>query len=167
MSEWKGYIKTQVQEMRPAGKSEDFSVISLSKGDRLEEGGMIARNSENHHDLWYVSKDFFEKNYQEVQPSETAESPQPDRELTFEERVVAERNELSDKALKLGEFIKSNSVYEELSDGERGRLTNQLLIMGQYLEILEARISNFPIKPEKSVPLNEDGSDPTKNTEES
>ena len=60
---WEKYRKTAVQEMRPYILGEDLSGISVSKEDTPEEGGMIARNSDNHADQWYVAKKFFEENY--------------------------------------------------------------------------------------------------------
>jgi hypothetical protein len=57
------FIKTAVQEMRPYIPGEDLTGISVSPEDKPEFGGMIARNSENHADQWYVSKKFFRKNY--------------------------------------------------------------------------------------------------------
>ena len=43
---------------------EDLSDISVNSEDTPEEGGMIARNSCNHKDQWYVAKAFFEENYE-------------------------------------------------------------------------------------------------------
>jgi hypothetical protein len=65
VSKWKRYRKIVTQEMRPYIPGEDLSEISLSREDApsILEGGMIARNSENHKDQWYVAKAFFEKNY--------------------------------------------------------------------------------------------------------
>lgn len=63
---WKNYRKTAIQPMRPYVPGEDMSVVSVSKENTPEEGGMIARNPENHADQWYVAKGFFSKNYEEV-----------------------------------------------------------------------------------------------------
>lgn len=63
---WKYYRKTQTQVMRPYIPGEDLSEISVSREDTPEEGGMIARDSVNPKDQWYVGKDFFKKNYEEV-----------------------------------------------------------------------------------------------------
>ncbi len=60
---WCFYKKTAEQEMRPYATGEDLKGISVIEQDTPELGGMIARNSENHEDQWYVAKDFFEKNY--------------------------------------------------------------------------------------------------------
>ena len=42
---------------------ESLICVSISAEDIPEEGGMIARNSNNHSDQWYVAKKFFEDNY--------------------------------------------------------------------------------------------------------
>jgi len=63
---WKKYIKTGLQDMRPYIPGEDLSEISVNSEDTPELGGMIARNSYNHKDMWYVSKLFFTENYAEV-----------------------------------------------------------------------------------------------------
>lgn len=52
--------------MRPYVPGEDMTGISVSPGDTPEEGGMIAVNSNNQEDRWYVSKEFFEANYVEA-----------------------------------------------------------------------------------------------------
>lgn len=67
---WKLYNKKAMQEMRSYVVGEDITNISISVEDRLEGcpqiGGMIARNTSNHNDQWYVNQKFFENNYEEV-----------------------------------------------------------------------------------------------------
>jgi hypothetical protein len=63
---WKKYRKSALQEMRPYIVGEDLSNVSVSDVDIPEKGGMIARNPLNHEDQWYVAKDFFLRNYEEV-----------------------------------------------------------------------------------------------------
>ena len=63
MSGFKQYRKKALQDMRPYIPGEDLTGISVSKEDTPEEGGMIARNADNHKDQWYVSPQFF-KNYE-------------------------------------------------------------------------------------------------------
>lgn len=63
---WDYYKKTAEQEMRPYVPGEDLTGISVNTEDTPELGGMIARNSDNHKDQWYVAKEFFEKNYKLV-----------------------------------------------------------------------------------------------------
>jgi hypothetical protein len=63
---WEKYKKKSVQEMRPYVMGEDLSGISVSENDKPELGGMIARNKKDHKDKWYISKKFFEDNYEKV-----------------------------------------------------------------------------------------------------
>ncbi len=63
---WKKYRKTAIQEMRPYIVGEDLSGISVNSEDTPEKGGMIARNSDNRKDQWYVAKAFFEKSYESI-----------------------------------------------------------------------------------------------------
>lgn len=64
MDAFKQYRKKGLAEMRPYVPGEDLSGVSVSAEDTPEEGGMIARNSDNHSDQWYVAKAFFQKNYE-------------------------------------------------------------------------------------------------------
>lgn len=48
-------------EMRPYVPGEDLSDIYSE--DDPEPGGMIARNPANYKDKWYVTKDYFENNF--------------------------------------------------------------------------------------------------------
>lgn len=61
----------------------------------------------------------------------------------YQERVVVERNELSEKCDKLRTFTNSKA-FENLPYKERGRLTRQYLAMSSYLDILNERIEAFP-----------------------
>ncbi len=65
MSEFKNYIKTAVQPMRPYVPGEDLEAqgISVWCSDVPEESGMIAVNPKDPDDMWYVGKKFFEDNY--------------------------------------------------------------------------------------------------------
>jgi len=62
--QWRDYKKTAVQRMRPYIPGEDMVGISIASGDTPELGGMIAVNPKDSTDLWYVSKQFFEDNYE-------------------------------------------------------------------------------------------------------
>jgi hypothetical protein len=59
-----------------------------------------------------------------------------------QERVVAEKAELSDKLDKL-ETFEGGAVYASLPPAEQSRLTRQLLIMKLYEQVLAERISAF------------------------
>ena len=68
---YKPYRKKTVQMMRPYVPGESMEGVSVNKEDEAEVasqrwGGMIAINMANLEDRWYVSKKFFETNYEEV-----------------------------------------------------------------------------------------------------
>jgi len=65
-SRFKPYRKMASQMMRPYIVGESTAGISVSDDDMPEDGGMIAIDPKNPRDQWYVSKDFFVKNYEEV-----------------------------------------------------------------------------------------------------
>lgn len=68
MSEFKKYKRTDTTEMRPYVPGEDLSGISVAAVDcPLADLGMIARNPLNHKGQWYVSKRYFEDNFEEVE----------------------------------------------------------------------------------------------------
>jgi len=62
ISPWAHYKRTGLSEMRPYVQGEDLASISVSDEDAPEEGGMIARNPDNHANQWYVAKEYFQKN---------------------------------------------------------------------------------------------------------
>ncbi len=64
LMEFKKYKRSGLAEMRPYIPGEDLALISVSKEDTPEEGGMIARNPHNHADQWYVAKDYFAANFE-------------------------------------------------------------------------------------------------------
>jgi hypothetical protein len=63
---FKQYRKKGLGEMKPYVPGESLEGISVNKEDTPEQGGMIARNPENHEDKWYVGKEFFKNNYEAV-----------------------------------------------------------------------------------------------------
>jgi hypothetical protein len=79
--EFKKYKRTNVAEMRNVVFGEDLTGISISNPDKalMKEfpnvfaQGYIARNPENHKDLWYVAKDYFDKNFEEVKDQSTTQ----------------------------------------------------------------------------------------------
>ena len=62
----KSYRKKNTQAMRPYVPGEDLTGISVNVEDTPELGGMIAVNAANDKDRWYISKAFFEENYEEA-----------------------------------------------------------------------------------------------------
>jgi hypothetical protein len=61
-----------------------------------------------------------------------------------QERVVVERDELSEKIGKLRTFT-NGAVFSTLPYEERGLLTRQYLAMSNYLDILNRRIEAFGV----------------------
>ena len=70
---FKKYRRTNIAEMRQVHNDEtattlEYGGVSISKPDlengSPKEGDMIARNPENHNDMWLVSKDYFESNFE-------------------------------------------------------------------------------------------------------
>lgn len=66
MNKFKKYRRKSYSEMRPYILGEDLSKISIANVDNPEKGGMIARNPENHDDMWYVAKEYFQKNLEPI-----------------------------------------------------------------------------------------------------
>lgn len=74
-TEFKKYRRTNVAEMKPYVEGEELpEEVSVSKADldngSPKEGDMIARNPENHDDMWLVAKDYFEDNFEEITDEE-------------------------------------------------------------------------------------------------
>lgn len=62
--------------------------------------------------------------------------------LPFQERVIAEKNDLDAKIQKLAEFLES-PVFGKLSASDQENLRHQLDLMGQYSAVLGSRIGLF------------------------
>jgi len=66
MDEWKQYRRAGLSEMRPYIKGEDLTHISVSEVDAAvgpdNDMGMVARNPNNHAEMWYVARAYFECN---------------------------------------------------------------------------------------------------------
>ena len=60
----------------------------------------------------------------------------------YQERVLAERRELSERLDKLRTFNNS-ATFVALPYKERGRLTRQYMAMSTYLDILDERVFAF------------------------
>lgn len=60
----------------------------------------------------------------------------------FQQRVIDEKNELSEKVDNLEKFT-GGSFYPTLPAAEQARLYRQLLIMQLYEQVLAERISAF------------------------
>lgn len=93
-----------------------------------KQGDMIARNPENHDDLWLVSKKYFEENF-EQEPS------------NYKKRLQDEYAELRSRSESLFYFIDRDSRYEKLTRIQQYLLRKQLLEMRDYLATLGKRIA--------------------------
>ena len=60
-----------------------------------------------------------------------------------QQRVVDEKNELQKKHDALSDFILENPIFLKLPEDEQRDLEKQFSIMGQYLDVLNRRISRF------------------------
>jgi hypothetical protein len=63
---WKTYRRIGLTEMRPYVPGEDLTDISVSSQDTPQDGGMIARNPDNHSEQWYVNEAYFCAHMEEV-----------------------------------------------------------------------------------------------------
>lgn len=65
--EFKSFKRKAAAELRPYREGEPMKGISISTADRRngspKKGDMIARNPDDHSDIWLVARDFFKKNY--------------------------------------------------------------------------------------------------------
>jgi hypothetical protein len=59
-----------------------------------------------------------------------------------QQRVKDEKIELDYKREKLREFLYTDT-FAKLNDGERGLLSAQYIIMGNYSDILQTRVEGF------------------------
>ena len=57
----------------------------------------------------------------------------------WQQRLVDERDELSSRLARLGDFMHT-SIYETLSEDEKDRILRQRYGMNTYLEVLVERI---------------------------
>lgn len=71
----------------------------------------------------------------------------PEKDTTFQDRVIAEKAELDERLGKLQDFLLVNPAFSKLPESEQDRLKSQLDIMRLYSDILGDRISNFATLP--------------------
>jgi hypothetical protein len=67
MTEWKLYRKKTVTELRPYVEGEPLTHVSGVLNPK--PGDWIARDPTNHDDQWFVTKEYFEENYEDDTPS--------------------------------------------------------------------------------------------------
>lgn len=68
---FQSYHKIQVAEMRPYEPGEDMTNIWVNDLDKEKghpkEGDMVARNPRSRDDMWLVTKELFEKEFESVE----------------------------------------------------------------------------------------------------
>jgi hypothetical protein len=72
---------------------DDFDKVSISEPDKKLDfetfkQGYIARNPENHNDMWYVSKEYYDKNLEEVEEAKQVPNEPVAKELTYGQKAV-------------------------------------------------------------------------------
>lgn len=69
--EFKKYRRVQEAELRPYIENEDMNSVTVSAEDTKNgsprEGDMIARNPANHKDQWLVNREYFTKNFEQLE----------------------------------------------------------------------------------------------------
>ncbi len=63
--------------------------------------------------------------------------------VEYQERVVKERDSLVAKKAALVSFIASEA-FATVEESEKRRMLRQEVVMGEYIQILDDRINNFP-----------------------
>jgi hypothetical protein len=61
----------------------------------------------------------------------------------YQERVIAEKNELDERATNLSDFIGLSAEFEKIDPEEQERMKVQNDLMWQLSEVLGQRIANF------------------------
>ena len=147
MNNFKQYKRKGLSEMRQIAFGEDLSGVSISEPDKqlmkdfpnVFAQGFIARNPNNHNDLWYVAKKYFDDNLEEAEPK-TATTE------TFLDRLIAERDQLKDRFFKLTQFLESGTAKEKVGARQFEMLKAQQSFMDGYLLVLNDRIDNLQPK---------------------
>ena len=67
---WKRYRRSNLAELRPYVPGEALGTISISQADKdagsPKLGDYIARNPDNHNDVWLVAAEYFAANFDPV-----------------------------------------------------------------------------------------------------
>jgi hypothetical protein len=136
----KGALSELIQVQEFFSQGGDITQVSVSGPDQellktnpdAFNQGFIARNPDNHNDMWYISKEYYDKNLEEVE--------EPKQE-TFLDRLQKERDELSDKHVKLEAFISNKEKAIQISgQAQYDLLMKQSHFMNEYLNILDHRL---------------------------
>ncbi len=135
-NQFQKYMRTNVAEMTPYRSGMDMSRVSISQTDKEngspKRGDMIARNPKDHSDMWLVANQYFGENFALLEP-----------QTTFQDRVIAERDEVNERHDKLLDFINNNPVFKTLDKIDRDLLVEQDAYMEAYIATLNKRIERF------------------------
>jgi len=108
----------------------DFTEGSLKKRPMPEPGWYMVQYDDGY--ISFSPAKAFEEGYTLI----------PSGPKAHQDRVIAERQELNEKIVKLGAFLQS-SIFKTLPVDEQERLSHQLWHMKDYENILVQRIANF------------------------
>ena len=61
----------------------------------------------------------------------------------YQQRVIQERDTLVKKKTALDGFV-SSETFTNVDETERRRMLRQQTVMGEYIDVLNDRINNFP-----------------------
>lgn len=135
-NQFQKYMRTNTAEMTPYVSGMDMSRVSISQADlengSPKKGDMIARNPKDHSDMWLVANQYFSENFALLEPN-----------MSWQDRVIAERDELNEKHDKLVDFIENNPQFGLLEEVDQDLLTQQEAYMEAYVATLNARIERF------------------------
>ena len=137
MTNFKQYKRKSISELRPYIKGEILGAsVSVSDEDKIagspKVGDLIARNPKNHKDQWLVNKQYAQDNLELIEPQ---------TEMSWLDRLILEANQLSEKIIKLNEFLDSPEACKKLSTEYKKILQAQLETMVAYHGILDLRLS--------------------------
>ena len=127
------YKKTTKQSMYPYEEGMSLTHVQVSDGVTPEVGGMIAVNENEPTDQWYISKAFFEANY-EVNP--IAEG------LILEEALMSVRVEVNEAGIYTTKFTVPGGTTNEFTfgtDEDEAKAKTAMLMSGitQGLEFVQ------------------------------
>lgn len=143
--DFKQYKRKGLSEMVPVTEfienGGDLSKVSISSPDHLLQThnpdefnlGYVARNPQNHDDLWYVAKKYFDENL------ELSDSQKESTKNGFYDRLLIEAQELAAKTNALNDFMRTQA-FVDLDRQNKDLLYKQSRLMNEYLQILGHRI---------------------------
>jgi len=151
MSEFKKYRRSKIAELReiteldiiafkyddsPHSPQDTEFPVSISGSDLASGspkiGDMVARNPRNHEDQWLVAKQYFQDNFEELEP-----------DTSFIGRLETETEDLKHKIDKLGDFINNNPAFKNVTESQQLLLRAQYNSMAGYYFILRMRLEDL------------------------